>query len=91
MIDCIRDPAVPGMVEGDGSQLEASQQPCVLNNCDFNFVNVSKQRQPVEQPEEQPRTAAVFVVGGDVGTAHRRERDRDKEKEEEGERQRPCT
>ena len=36
--------------------------------------------QPVET-EKEPRTAPFLVVGGDVGTAHRR-RDREKEKEE---------
>ena len=35
----------------------------------------------VEQPQKEPRTAPVFFVGGDVGTAHRR-RKREKEKEE---------
>ena len=33
--------------------------------------------------EKEPRTAPVFLVGGDVGTAHRRRKEKEKEKEEE--------
>ena len=43
----------------------------------------------VEQPQEEPRTAPVFFVGGDVGTAHsRRKREKEKEKEEDKEQER---
>ena len=88
VVDCFTDSSASGMVGGDRRQLEASQLPKSVRNCDFNFLcvsNLEERRQP-EQPEEQPRTAAISFVGGDVGTAHRRrERERDKEKEEDKE------
>ena len=49
----------------------------------------SREKRLMEQPVEtveQPRTAPVLVVVGDVGTAHRRrEREKEKEKEEDKE------
>ena len=84
VVDCFTDSSASGMVGGDRRQLEASQLPKSVRNCDFNFLcvsNLEERRQP-----EQPRTAAISFVGGDVGTAHRRrERERDKEKEEDKE------
>ena len=96
VIDCIKDSSVSdlGMVGGDGRQLEASQQPSFVSHCDSNFLSISnmQERRRSEQPEEQPRAAAISVVGGDVGTAHRRrERERDKEKEEDKEGERSKT
>ena len=49
----------------------------------------SSQNSFLEQPQEQPRTVSVLVVGGDVGTAHRRrKKEKEKEKEEDKEQER---
>ena len=72
------------VVKGEGSELEACTQ--VSHNLCFNLMPPPKHRsipnQQMEQLDLQSRsTGFVSVVGGDVGTAHRR-RDREKEKEE---------
>ena len=70
------------MVRGPGSGLEACTQ------VSYDFCNVMPppppRNQQMDQLDPQSRSTGFVLVGGDVGTAHRR-RKKEKEKEEEEE------
>ena len=78
-----------GVVGGDPILPEELQPTCFVSNFCKDVVCVespNEGKELLEQPEKEPRTAPVFVVGGDVGSAHRRrKRERDKEKEQDKE------
>ena len=88
IVDCSKDLSEPGVVGGDRKRLEAPLHPShvSIDCCNQSWFSTEPQTDQFLEQQEQQRTASVLLVGGDVGTAHRRrKKEKEKEKKEDKE------